>query len=343
MKNFFWTISILILITLKLTSCSKNDKPISSNNETISTSFIAYGDMPYYVKNYPIYEALIKNINLIEPSLVIHTGDASHPSDCTNETIDLMHDYMNSFDAPLLFALGDNDWTDCPKSDFNSIERLNYYRQTHFSSNSTLGAQPLKVSNQNELGYPENMRFKKDNIGFITVHVVGSQNNMIKSDLEKMREFSSRNKVNLTWLEESFNVLSDTDAIVVTLHANMIKKKRNPLRKLASTIKKDLKLALSYKTYKTLYEDITIKVPYYTFKLPYRDIGGSIQKHSFNYKKPVLILHGDTHRHNILKPTENFPYLHVIETFGTPRIKAIEIAIRPKSKNPFKVEQIIEP
>jgi len=155
---------ILILIFQILSACSNSDKPIS-------TVFIALGDMPSGEKDYLLYEALIKNINSIKPSLVIHTGDATHTGTCSNKTIDHGYNYMNSFDAPVLFTLGDNDWTDCPKNSYNSIERLNYYRQTHFNSNITLGAKPLKVFNQNESGYPENMRLLKDNIGFVTVHV----------------------------------------------------------------------------------------------------------------------------------------------------------------------------
>ena len=326
---------ILILIIITLSSCNSDDKPIS-------TKFIALGDLPSDEKNYLLYETLIKDINSIKPSLVIHTGDATHPGDCTNKTIDHGYNYMNSFDAPVLFTLGDNDWTDCPKSDFNSIERLNYYRKTHFDSNSTLGAKPLKVFNQSESGYPENIRLSKDNIGFVTVHVIRTINNIIplKSDLRE--EFVSRNIANLAWLEQSFNEFSNTDAIVVTLHANMFESQKLPLKMLAHKIYKNKKLLIDYKTYKTLFRTL-FGSPDYKFKLPYRDIGATIQKLSSDFKKPLLLLHGDTHFHRITRPLKNFPYLHVIETFGSPNIKAIEITVQPKSKNPFKVKQIINP
>ena len=328
-------ILILILIFIALSSCNNSEKPIS-------TKFIALGDMPYDEKNYPLYEALIKDINSSKPSLIIHTGDATHPGDCTNETIDHGYNYMNSFDAPVLFTLGDNDWSDCPKSEFNSIERLNYYRKTHFHSNSTLGARPLKVFNQSKSGYPENIRLLKDNIGFVTVHVIRTINNIIPVEPDLREEFVSRNEANLTWLEQSFTEFNNTDGIVVALHANMFESQRLPLRMLVHKIYKNKKLLLSSQTYKTLFRTL-FGGPDYKFKLPYRDIGRSIQKLSSEFKKPVLLLHGDTHFHRITKPLKNFPYLHVIETFGSPNIKAIEIAVRPKSKIPFKVKQIINP
>ena len=326
---------VLILMLQLLSSCNKSDKPIS-------TAFIALGDMPYDEKNYLLYEALIKDINLIKPSLVIHTGDNTHPGDCTNKTIDHGYNYMNNFDAPVLFTLGDNDWLDCPKNDYNSIERLNYYRQTYFNSHSTLGARPLKVSNQNESGYPENMSLIKDNIGFVTLHVVRTIKQIIPLDPEFREEFDSRNEANLAWLKHSFREFNDTDAIVVTLHANMFESQKLPLRMLAHKIYKDKKLLLSYETYKTLFRTLFGNSDY-KFKLPYRDIGRSIQKLSSDFKKPVLLLYGDTHFHRTEPPLKNFPYLYVIETFGSPNIKAIEIAIRPKSENPFKVKQIINP
>lgn len=323
----------LILIFQVFSSCSDNNKPTS-------TTFIAIGDLPNGKKNYQLYEALIKIINLSKPSLVIHTGDSSNGDECSNKTIDREYNYMNSFHAPLLFTLGDNDWLDCPKSDFNSIERLNYYRQTYFNAGNTLGAKPLKVSNQNESGYPENMFLIKDNIGFITLHVVRAIKQMIPLDSESRKEFNLRNEANLVWLEQGFNELNNTDAIVVTLHANMFESQRLPLKMHAQIIYNNKKLLLNYETYKELYRSL-FGNPDYKFRLPYRDIGKSIQKLSSDYKKPVLLLHGDTHFHRTIPPSKNFPYLHVIETFGDPDIKAIEIIIQPKSKNPFKIERII--
>ena len=123
----------------------------------------------------------------------------------------------------------------------------------------------------------------------------------------------------------------------------MLKMKRNPFRKFLSTLKKDIRLVIDFSTYQTLYEDIFIKAPYYSFKLPYHDIGKTIQQHSLKYRKPILLLHGDTHKHLVLKPTDDFPNFYVISTHGVPDIKATKITIRPRSNNPFKVEKVIEP
>jgi len=336
-------IIIIILAIQMLTSCKNNDEPIS-------TAFIAYGDLLYKDNDYSLYESLIENINASEPSLIIHVGDAHNEDSCSNKNIDLMRNYMNDFDAPLLYTPGDNDWTDCAKySDFDPVERLKYLRQTHYSSGTTLGARPLPVFDQNESGYPENIRFTKDNIGFITLHVVGSYNNRITSDSEKMKEFYARNKANLIWLEESFKILDNTDAIVVALHASMFER-RLSLRKFASKIKKDKKLLLSFKTYEIISVGVIqklreiFKILNYKFALPFREIGESILKNSSDFNRPVLLLHGDTHNHRTYQPfKKKHPYFHAIENYGSPDIKAIEITIRPKSKHPFKVERVFNP
>ena len=169
----------------------------------------------------------------------------------------------------LFFTLGDNDWTDCPKKDYNSIERLNYYRKTHFNSNITLGSKPIEVFNQNETGYPENMRLLKDNIGFMTVHVIRTINHKIPLEPDLREEFFLRNEANLLWLKNSFVEFSDSDAIVVALHANMFQSQRLPFKMLIHKIYKNKKLLLNYETYKTLFRTL-FGGPNYKFKLPYR-------------------------------------------------------------------------
>ena len=116
MKKYF--ISLIVILSLsplisfsldcpsafKFTSCIKIDNVLRNyntapevnlnNSEAVTMSFIAYGDMPYFEKNYKAYEELITKINTMKPSLVIHTGDAHHPNDCDNKTINLMYNFM---------------------------------------------------------------------------------------------------------------------------------------------------------------------------------------------------------------------------------------------------------
>ena len=309
----------ILLITLTLIVLS------SCKPETPSISFVAFGDAPYHTEGYPSLESLIKKVNTAEPSLIIHTGDTHGHYTCDNATMDNLRSYMNDFKAPVLYTPGDNEWTDCKSTKvgtFEPLERLNYLRQTHFKNGKTLGSLPEKVINQNKDGYPENARLIKNNIGFITLHVVGSNNNFIQSDIKAMKEFFARNKANLAWLNESFAELEEADAIVVALHADMFERIDASFLLIKSTTFKFRGNPLS----------------------PFRDIGMALGKYSSKFKKPVLLLHGDSHIHEIYQPfKKSHPYLHAIEVYGHPHLAAIEIAVRPKSKQPFQVNRVFSP
>jgi hypothetical protein len=162
---------------------------------------------------------------------------------------------------------------------------------------------------------------------------------MIPLDPDRKKEYDARKEANLSWLEQSFKELDSLDAIVVVLHANILEKQNIPLKMLAHKIIKNKELLFNFENYKLAYKSLFIDSDY-EFRLPYRDIGKLIQKLSLEFKKPVLLLHGDTHFHRITPPLKKFPNLHIIETFGSPDYKAIEIIVQPKSKNPFKVHRI---
>ena len=64
---------------------------------------------------------------------------------------------------------------------------------------------------------------------------------------------------------------------------------------------------------------------------------------SNKYKKPVLLIHGDLQNFKAHQPMKSkYPFLHVIQNFGYPNIKALEIEINPSKKIPFNVTKIID-
>ena len=280
--------------------------------------FIALGDAPYGdpAKVHKPYRSLIQNINKADSPLVIHIGDTHGHNTCDDALVDQLRGYMNEFNSPVLYTPGDNEWTDCKKTDvgnFDPLERLAYIRKTHFQNGRTLGRKTLPVENQAKNGYPENARLLLNNIGFVSVHVVGSNNNFNPYDMVAINEFVERNKANVAWLSESFEVFKDAEAIVIALHADMFQ----PL----SGFKKG-----------------------WWPHSPFREIGLTIGRRSSALKKPVLLVYGDSHVHKAFQPfPEIRPYFHAIEVYGYPDIKAIEIAVQPDAKNPFTVTRVFEP
>jgi hypothetical protein len=86
--------------------------------------------------------------------------------------------------------MGDNEWTDCHRSGYNPIERLQYARDRFYNNAATStsssivlnrlgGGAPLSVSRfgQYSIPYVENQYVIRNGIIFATLHVTGSNNN----------------------------------------------------------------------------------------------------------------------------------------------------------------------
>jgi len=275
-------------------------------------TFIAYGDIPHVQENdvESTMGALLKSINKQSPSLIVHVGDTFGWQSCTNSMIDLHREMMNKLNAPVLYTPGDNEWRDCvdeTEGDTYNLERLSYIRETYFSNQQTLGKIPEFVENQRGRGYPENMRLMKDNIAFITAHVVGSNNNFDPMSKKNTMEFFERDAANIDWITESFYMYENASAFVVAIHADMFQPKLS-------------------------HADI------YQPKPPYENFNNALNQLSSKFKKPVLILHGDSHVFKTFKPSpKKYPFINAIQVYGWPELKAIKVEVDVSQEMPFRV------
>jgi hypothetical protein len=302
---------------------SENSTHNARQNETqIQTSskdafaFIAYGDNPYVPENdvESVMSGLLKSINKESPSLIVHVGDTFGGQPCTNSMIDLQREMMNKLNAPVLYSPGDNEWRDCvdkTKGNTHNLERLSYIRETYFSNKQTLGKISDLVESQSERGYPENVRLMKNNILFITAHVVGSKNNFDPMSKQNTMEFFERDAANIDWITESFSKNKDASAFVVAIHADMFQPKPS---------------------------HAGIHQP----KPPFKNFSNVLNQLSNKYKKPVLILFGDSHVFKTFKPSpRKYPFINAIEVYGWPDLKAIKVKVDVSQETPFRVIKII--
>ena len=289
-------------------------KSISSTKKSNSFKIISLGDHEFKNMN-----GLKNFINLQNSSLIIHLGDLLvGGSPCTDSRIDYQRELMNDINIPFLYTPGDNEWLDCldeSKGDSHNLERLTYIRDSYFSNDETLGGNPSIVENQRMRGYPENARLMKNNIAFITAHLVGSNNNFDPWSKENMTEYLLRDAANFEWITKSFERYKHASAYVVMTHGNIFTS-FTPERK--------------YKNRNTI-------------PLFYKKFANALLELSNKYKKPVLLLNGNVHRFKAFQPMKSkFPNLHVIQNFGHPDTKAIEIEINPLNKIPFNVTKLID-
>src|SRR5690606_15664091 len=123
---------------------------------------------------------------------------------------------------PLVYVPGDNEWTDCGTARagrFDPGERLEWLRTRHFARASfpTLERQ----SDRNAGAPPENRRWWRDGVRFVTLNLPGS-NNGLDADGLQFADWQRREAFNRAWLLETFRVAAAADdtAIVVVAHAN---------------------------------------------------------------------------------------------------------------------------
>ena len=171
--------------------------------------FVAIGDTSYISPTQ--LDQLVTRINKEPVNFTIHVGDIKSGSTlCSDDMFAQVYSQFMAFEKPLIYTPGDNEWTDCHRKNngpFDPIERLNKIRSLFFSSNQSLGRQPLPLEAQSAQAayriYSENRRWTIENVSFATIHMVGSNNND-QPELPSSSEFKLRNQANIAWMRETF-------------------------------------------------------------------------------------------------------------------------------------------
>jgi len=286
--------------------------------------FVALGDMPYNIPDdYVRYERLINDINKINPSFTIFIGDTkSGSSPCSDEYNLIIKKYFDQFSEPLIYSIGDNEWTDCHRPNagsYDPIERLQGVRKTFFGSAMSLGKRRLQLSRQADLDiryakYVENSMWVKNHFLFVNLHIPGSNNNFERDDSAK-QEYYSRNQANLSWIDEAFKLATSKkySGIVLFYQADMF---YSP----------------------TQATDLTSG---------YRDTLQTLTTHAQAFKKPVLLIHGDSHRLIIDQPLKSIEQKYILENvlrlqvMGAEQVQAVEVQVNPAAQQPFSFTPIL--
>ncbi len=289
-------------------------------------TFVALGDMPYGepAKVYPPFKALIGQINALKPAFTIHVGDTkSGSTPCSDRMLLDQLDFMNSFDAPLVYTPGDNEWTDCHRwtaGRFDPIERLAFLRKHYFSRGpQSLGRAPMKLERQSDMmreftGYPENTRFVKEGVHFITAHVVGSNNNFQVRDRRAIAEFFARDEANVAWLNAGFEgaVAAKAKALVLAIHADMFTTGFFRAKKEA-----------------------------FSGASGFKRFGDALIKAAAAFKKPVLLIYGDSHKYKATRPfPEKAPNVVALQVFGAKQMHAVKVMVDTNKPEVFDIRPI---
>jgi hypothetical protein len=178
----------------------------------------------------PAYNNMIADINNARVAFSVHIGDIKEGNTlCNNNVYRQNLALFNSFADPVVYLPGDNEWTDCHRATngvFDPLERLTYLRKTFYTSDgdvtvttTSLGARQMNVTRQSydltSATNPlvENVRWVHGVVLFVGINMPGSNNNHQQPSAGSEAEYAARNALNLTWLNESFEIAANDPTI----------------------------------------------------------------------------------------------------------------------------------
>jgi hypothetical protein len=275
--------------------------------------FAAFGDTPYFAFEEVRLEKLIAQMNAAPLAFVLHIGDLKSSQDrCDDRLYRKRKALFDTIEHPFIITPGDNDWTDCHRKGgggYDPIERLQYFRKLFHSAEPRLPVE--RESSQPEFGdYVENMRWVLHGVAFVTLHVVGSNNNLGRSS-EADDEYRARNAADLHWLRESFSRAREQGlfGMVIAMHA-----------------------------------DAHLEASAHRSKSGFKDVVEALREETIAFNRPVLLIHGDSHTYRFDHPLRdadsgatiaNFGRL---EVFGAPTAGWVKVTVTPGREPMFAVE-----
>jgi hypothetical protein len=214
---------------------------------------------------------------------VDHLGDVKSGSSlCSNEYLQMIRKDFDQFSDPLVYTIGDNEWTDCHRANnggYNPLERLAEVRQLFFAQpGRTLGLHPARVRSQADQGIPENVRWDRADVAFAAVHIVGSDNSLAPwtgktaPTPEQTAEVLARTSAAIQQIHDTFADARDhhDKAVVLLTQADMF--------------------------------DPTVPNPAFADSYGFQPIVAAIARESVAFGRPVYLFNGDSHVFNSDNP-----------------------------------------
>lgn len=268
--------------------------PASQSASGAAFAFGLIGDLGYRPEDEAGFRAVLDALDAAPLTFVIHVGDLwGGDGPCTDERYSERLALFAASAHPLIYTPGDNEWTDCHRpaaGGFDPLERLALLRRRFFADATSLGQQRLPLLRQSaapdSAPYPENARWTYGDVTFLTVHVVGSNNNRGRTP-EADAEYAARNAANLAWLRAGFAEArrQGSRGLLVAMQANPF-----------------------------------VEAP--GVPSGFADFLAVLTEETLAFDRPVVLVHGDTHYFRIDKPlrvpgTERqIAQFTRVETFG---------------------------
>jgi hypothetical protein len=307
------------------------------------------GDTGYSKLEEQQFERIIAAMNASDLAFVIHIGDFQNDPrphnrnpdrssvPCTEESNKRVLASFQRVRHPFVLTPGDNDWTDChllKPNPVDPLKALEAVRATFYPKGTSLGGRTMPVESQasdaNFATFVENLRWAIGGVTFATAHIVGSNDNTGRSP-EMDAEQKERKAANLAWIKAAFAKAraDNSRGLVLMIQANPGFENHWPPAPKGRYFGPFLGRA---------------GAPAIPANDAFGDTIALLTEELETYRRPVLLLHGDTHLFRIDKPLyskktgrifENFTR---VETFGSPDAHWVRITVDPAYSGLFRVQ-----
>ena len=226
-----------------LTAAPAQAAPAASTGAPSSSSKHAFefgviGDVPYGQAQVERFPDMIDELSAQagELEFLAHVGDIKAGSaECSDAYFWMIRGEFDRLALPLVLTPGDNDWTDCHRKNngsYDPLERLDTFRDVFYPhADRTLGDTSMRRDAQDEIGLPENARWREQRVEFGVVNVQGSQNSTLpwsglgltEQTPEQRAEVAHRDAANHALIRDLFTDAERTNArgVVLMLQADM--------------------------------------------------------------------------------------------------------------------------
>jgi Calcineurin-like phosphoesterase len=243
-------------------------------------TFAVIGDIPYGDAQIANFPNVISQINA-DPAVqwVDHLGDIKNGSSlCSDSYFQMIKSDFDQFVDPLVYTVGDNEWTDCHRPNnggYNPLERLAKIRQVFFAQPGfTLGQHSVPVLSQAEQGIPEDVRWQRAGVAFAAVDVVGSN--------DSLAPWTGNSAPTP---EQTAEVLARTSAVIQEIHDTFADARQHHNKAVVLLMQADM-------------FDPTVAAPAFADYYGFQPIVAAIARESTAFAGPVYLFNGDSHIYN---------------------------------------------
>jgi hypothetical protein len=271
--------------------------------------FFAVGDLPYSNAESELLATLLEQAAAQRPAFIVHVGDIKGGGQpCTDARNRAIAQLFREQPVPMVYTPGDNEWTDCHREAAGGLDplaRLDSLRRAFFADpavlhNSTLGRNVPRPA------FPENAWFIRDDVLFVVMHLVGSNNGWKPKDPAAHAAFGARAEANRALLDQALAAGQGAGvrAAVLIFHANPLFEERGAPRGF----------------------------------VPFQQ---DLQRFLAGFDRPVLLIHGDTHRYRfdrpVIDPATGAPVARVqrLEVPGAPVVAGVWVSVDPAAEVVF--------